>query len=66
MLIASSELYSPELLQVHVGTKGRAFHVPRGLICSLSEYFNKAFGERFIEGQTGSIELRDVQGGCIT
>ena len=57
-----SELYAPQLLTIHVGPNSRAFQVPRGIICPLSEYFNKAFNSAFVEGQDGVIKLERVEG----
>ncbi|KAK3625183.1 hypothetical protein LTR56_020539 [Elasticomyces elasticus] len=57
-----SALYQPTLVSVHLGSKDKqGYQVPRGLICGMSDYFEKAFDPRFVEGQTGKIVLDDVK-----
>ncbi|KAK4896653.1 hypothetical protein LTR27_005573 [Elasticomyces elasticus] len=70
-----SSLYKPEMVSIFVyeeedeedeetSAKDRElieYQVPRGLIRASSEYFDKAFGDQFEEGQSGRIVLDEVQ-----
>jgi hypothetical protein len=49
-----------EMVKVVVGDDKIAFAVEKNLLCSHSDYFRKAFGSRFLEGEVGSIRLPDV------
>jgi hypothetical protein len=49
-----------EMVEVVVGDGKIAFAVEKNLLCSHSDYFRKAFGSRFLEGEVGSIQLSDV------
>jgi len=49
------------MVTVKVDTELIPFEVPKALICGHSAYFEKAFGERFKEGQEKVLELVDVR-----
>lgn len=61
------DLYDPEIVSITVSNKAQlldpskmTFTIPKGLICSRSEYFQRVFGGDFIEGKAGVLELDDV------
>ncbi|KAK5688821.1 hypothetical protein LTS10_000799 [Elasticomyces elasticus] len=54
-------LYKPEMVSVYVGSNSKEYQVPRGLIRASSEYFDRAFGDNFTEGESGKIELATVK-----
>lgn len=60
-----SHLYNPEMVQVTVSpqagsTVKRSFTIPKALICSRSEYFEKMFQGVFAETRNGLAKLNDV------
>ncbi|KAK3618855.1 hypothetical protein LTR56_024369 [Elasticomyces elasticus] len=54
-------LYKSDPVSVYVGSDKKEYQVPRGLIRGLSEYFDRAFGDNFVEGVSGKIELPVVK-----
>ncbi|KAK3625185.1 hypothetical protein LTR56_020541 [Elasticomyces elasticus] len=68
-----SSLFRPELVSIFVRVdtgrkKGKKavkedieYQIPCGLVRGLSEYFDKAFDDTFVEGKTGKIVLTDVK-----
>ncbi|KAK5746358.1 hypothetical protein LTR17_000738 [Elasticomyces elasticus] len=54
-------LYKADFVSIYVGSDKKEYQVPRGLIRALSEYFDRAFGDNFVEGGSGKIELSAVK-----
>lgn len=54
-----------DFVTIHVGkstsfTKKKTYVVHKALICQLSPFFEAAFNSKFIEGETQTMELADV------
>ncbi|KAK5715383.1 hypothetical protein LTR15_010026 [Elasticomyces elasticus] len=54
-------LYKRQLVSVYIGSDRNEYQVPWGLIRASSEYFDRAFGDKFIEGVSGKTELATVK-----